>query len=155
MNAIAGLVALAFSTLVWAGSVRLWHIALFALGLGVVNAVEVPTRMSFVSEMVGAELLPNAWALSAAYFNIARTVGPALAGVLITWLDTGAVILVNAVSYLGTVVALAMMRPAELHRGAPRTTSGRVGDGVRYMMGRRDLLLPMSLVAAVCLAGFN
>jgi MFS family permease len=155
VNALSGLLALALGTLVWAGSVRLWHIALFALGLGVVNALEVPTRMSFVTEMVGAELLPNASALSAAYFNTARTVGPALAGLLITWLDAGPVILLNAVSYLGTVVALVMMRPAELHRAERQGTGSRVGDGLRHMLARRDLLLPMALVAAVCFAGFN
>jgi MFS family permease len=154
-NAASGVLALGFGALVWGGSVRLWHIALFALGLGVVNAVEVPARLAFVSEMVGSELLPNASALSAAYFNVARTAGPALAGGLIAWLGTGPVVLLNAVSYLGTVTALLMMRPEELRRAPRAVTDRRVSDGLRHMVAARDLALPMALVAVVCLAGFN
>jgi MFS family permease len=83
-NLVSGALALLLTLLVFAGGVQLWHLYGFALGLGIVNAVEVPTRMAFVSELVGSDLLPNASALSAAYFNIARVVGPALAGLLIT-----------------------------------------------------------------------
>ncbi|WP_326599921.1 MFS transporter [Streptomyces sp. NBC_01803] len=154
-NVISGVFALALGLLVVTDAVELWHVYLFALALGTVNAVEVPTRMAFVSEMVGADLLPNASALSAAYFNVARVVGPAVAGLLITAWGTGPVMLINAVSYLGTVVGLRMMRPAELLRDARQSARGGVLDGLRYMRSRPDLMLPISLVAVIGLFGLN
>ncbi|MFC7303694.1 MFS transporter [Streptomyces monticola] len=154
-NVVSGTLAALLTALVLSGAVQLWHVYLFALGLGTVNAVEVPTRMSFVSELVGPELLPNASALSAAYFNIARVVGPALAGLLISAAGTGPVMLLNAVSYLATVLALRRMRPAELHRTARPAERPRIVDGLRHVTGRSDLLLPMALVGVIGLFGLN
>ncbi|WP_131774003.1 MFS transporter, partial [Protofrankia symbiont of Coriaria myrtifolia] len=154
-NLASGMLALGLAVLVLTDGVVLWHIQLFALALGVVNAVEMPTRLAFVSEMVGPELLPNASALSAAYFNVARVAGPALAGLLIAAFGTGPVMVVNAVSYLGTVVGLRMMRPAELHRVTRPATGTRIVDGLRYLASREDLTLPLALVAAVGLCAMN
>ncbi|MCK9902545.1 MFS transporter [Frankia sp. Cpl3] len=154
-NIVSGGLALVFALLVLSGDVTLWQIQLFALALGVASAVEIPTRLSFISEMVGPELLPNASALSAAYFNLARVAGPALAGLLIAAFGPGPVMVVNAVSYLATVVGLRMMRPAELLRAARPPTRVRVVDGLRYVASRDDLALPLVLVAAVGLCAMN
>ncbi|MGO4458822.1 MFS transporter [Streptomyces sp. M-16] len=154
-NGASGVLALALGLWILLGEVRLWHIWLFALALGTVNAVEAPTRISFVGEMVGGELLPNASAMSAAYFNVARVVGPAIAGFLIARLDVAAVVLINAVSYLGTVASVALMRPAELHVPAARPAAPKVADGLRYVGRRPDLVLPLALLGVVGLAGFN
>lgn len=154
-NGASGVLALALGLWILLGEVRLWHIWLFALALGTVNAVEAPTRISFVGEMVGGELLPNASAMSAAYFNVARVVGPAIAGFLIARLDVAAVVLINAVSYLGTVASVALMRPAELHVPASRPAAPGIADGLRYVGRRPDLVLPLALLGVVGLAGFN
>ena len=122
----------------------------FAFGLGA--AFDAPARQSFVSEMVGPDDLTNAVGLNSASFNLARVIGPALSGFLIAALGsgvraTGVVILLNGVSYLAVIVALAMMRPHEL---APVVRAphgkGMIRDGVRYVRGRPDLMLV--LVAA-------
>ncbi|MGV9693218.1 MFS transporter [Streptomyces sp. NPDC003444] len=156
-NAVSGVLALLLAVLDLSGVVALWHVYVFALCLGVVNALEVPARMSFVSELVGPELLPNASALSAAYFNCARVAGPALAGLLIGVAGTGWTMLLNAVSYLATVAALALMRPAELHRARRGRGPGRarVADGLRHLLQRQDLVRPMVLVAVLGLFGFT
>ncbi|MFJ4775322.1 MFS transporter [Streptomyces sp. NPDC088762] len=154
-NLAAAVLALALGAWVLIGEVRLWHIWLFALALGTVNSVEAPTRISFVGEMVGGELLPNASAMSAAYFNVARVVGPAVAGLLIARLGVGAVVLVNAVSYLATVVSVLMMRPAELHRAAVRPHRARVVDGLRHIRRRPDIMLPIALVGVLGLVGYT
>ncbi|WP_343235704.1 MFS transporter [Streptomyces sp. SID10815] len=154
-NLVSGVCAAALAALVLTDGVRLWHVFVFALLLGSVNAVEVPARMAFVSELVGADLLPNASALSAAYFNLARVLGPAAAGLLVAWWGTGPVMLVNAVSYLATVAGLRMIRPAELHRAAVRPRRARVRAGVRHLLDRRDLLPPMALVAVTGMIGYN
>ncbi|MFD3515323.1 MFS transporter [Streptomyces sp. NPDC058657] len=154
-NLVSAALALGLAVLELTGGTRLWHIHLFAFALGTVNAVEVPARMAFVSELVGPRLLPNASALSAAYFNTARVAGPAVAGLLISALGPGPVMLLNALSYLATVAGLRRMRASELHR--PERTTGRGGvlDGLRYVGSRPDLLAPMVLVAVIGLAGFN
>ncbi|MEU9857923.1 MFS transporter [Streptomyces sp. NPDC047974] len=154
-NAAAGLLALVLSVLVMSGAVRLWHVYAAALCLGLVNAVEVPARMAFVSELVGPDLLPNASSLSAAYFSTARMVGPAAAGLLIAWIGVGPVMLVNALSYPATVAALCLMRHGELVRSARSARAAKVVDGLRYVRGRPDLLVPLVLVGTVGLAGFN
>ncbi|GAA3376726.1 MFS transporter [Streptomyces racemochromogenes] len=154
-NLTSGTLALALGLWVVRGDVRLWHIWLFALLLGAVNSVEAPTRIAFVGEMVGNELLPNASALSGAYFNAARVAGPAAAGLLIARLGVGPVILLNACSYLAAVAGLALMRPAELHGPPSRPAGASVVDGLRYVSRRADLILPLSLVGVLGLAGFN
>nr|WP_230205070.1 MFS transporter [Parafrankia elaeagni] len=154
-NIVSGALALVLALLVLGGDVTLWQIQLFALALGVASAVEIPTRLSFISEMVGPELLPNASALSAAYFNLARVAGPAVAGLLIAAFGPGPVMVVNAVSYLATVVGLRMMRPAELLRPTRPPSRVRVVDGLRYVASRDDLALPLVLVAAVGLCAMN
>ncbi|MEU3839529.1 MFS transporter [Streptomyces sp. NPDC028635] len=154
-NLVSAALALLLSLMVFADAVALWHIHLFALALGLVNAVEVPARLAFISELVAPSVVPNASAMSAAYFNVARVLGPALAGLLLTAFGTGWVMLVNAVSYLATVAGLRLMRPAELLRAPRAARRARVVDGLRYTLGRPDLAVPMALVAVIGLAGLN
>lgn len=154
-NTASALLAATLAALTLTGTLTLWHLWLGAAALGIINALEVPTRMAFVQELVGPDLLPNASALSAAYFNIARVLGPAAAGALITAWSTGAVMLANAASYLATLIALRRIRPAELHRPTRGHRRPRVIDGLRYAAARRDLRLPLLLLAAVSLFGLN
>ncbi|MGH3645783.1 MAG: MFS transporter [Micromonosporaceae bacterium] len=154
-NAVWLVLATLLGLLVVTGSVQLWHVFVFAACFGTVSAMEIPTRQAFVSELVGKELLPNALGLNAATFNTARILGPALAGVLIAWLDVGPVILLNAVSYLGPLAAAFLMRPAALHRAATPPRDTRISDGLAYLWRRPDLLLPMALVLVVGGLGFN
>ncbi|MEV0444329.1 MFS transporter [Streptomyces spectabilis] len=99
-----------------------------ATALSTANAVEIPTRMSFVSELVGPRMPVKASSLSAAYFNTARMLGAALGGLLIRAVGTSAAMLLNAVSYLATLAGLSLIRTAELHR-CPR----RPGAGLRHI----------------------
>ncbi|MFC8435822.1 MFS transporter [Streptomyces sp. NPDC057253] len=154
-NLASAALSLVLAPLVFTGAVRVWHICVLALCLGVVSAIETPARMSFVHEMVGGDLLPNASALSAAYFNLARVFGPALGGLAITWFGAGPVSLLNVASYLATVTALLMMRPKELLRRPGRVGDGRSVDALRYVAARPDLLLPLLTVAVVALFGLN
>ncbi|MEO3923966.1 MFS transporter [Micromonosporaceae bacterium B7E4] len=158
-NCTWSLLALGMSVLVITGVVQLWHVFVFAGLLGVANAVETPVRQSFVSELVGTPLLPNALALSAATFNSARIIGPAVAGVAIALFDVGPVFLVSALSSIAPVVFVVLMRPAELHRDElpplAERGSARVIDGLRYVARRSDLVLPMVLMSVMGLALFN
>jgi MFS family permease len=155
-NAAFAFFAIAFAVLVAAGVVQLWHVFVSALFLGIANAVETPVRQSFVSELVELHLLPNALALSAATFNVARISGPALAGVLLALLSTPGVFLISTALAIAPVFTYLRMRPDDLYRSERRTRGGaRVIDGLRYVGKRHDLLLPICMMAVIGMIGFN
>jgi MFS family permease len=155
-QAFLGLMALALGTLDVTGVVNVWWVYLLALLLGLGGAVDTPTRQAFVVEMVGRADLANAVGLNSASFNAARIVGPAVAGVLIEWIGTGPVFLVNGVSFLAVIAGLLLMdrrllRPSARAQRAP----GQLREGLRYIRGRRDLVLVLVVVGGVGTFGFN
>ncbi|WP_433246562.1 MFS transporter [Streptosporangium sp. CA-135522] len=152
-QSIMGLLALTMGLLVVTGAAQAWHVYVMAFTLGLISCVEVPTRQSFVVEMVGRQDLSNAIALNASSFNLARVVGPALAGVLIYALGgTGPMFLINAMSFLAVLGGLALMRASELTTPDPvPRAKGQLREGLRYVMARPDLLMPILLVAFVSL----
>ncbi len=135
---------------------QLWHVYLLCFVLGVFAAVDSPVRQSFVVEMVGQAYLTNAVALNSMIFNLALIAGPAAAGLLITVIGTGWIFLLNGISSAAVVGGLLMMNPAELHRSAPpEKKSGQLRDGLRYVRGRPDLVVVMTLVFCVGTFGMN
>jgi MFS family permease len=106
--------------------------------------------------MVGRDDLPNAVGLNSASFNAARIVGPAVAGLLITWIGTGPVFLVNAVSFVAVVAALRLMRASELHPSPPlQRGKGQLREGFRYVGNRPDLVFVLVVVGFVGTFGLN
>jgi len=100
---------LAFLTL--SGLVAVWHLFLLAAFLGFVNAFEIPTRQSFVLDMLDRnEDLGNAIALNSFMFNSSRLVGPTIAGVIIGLVGEGICFFLNAISFLAIIIALVSMR---------------------------------------------
>ena len=100
---------LAFLTLI--GAIQVWHIIILSIFLGVINAFDMPTRQSFIVELIEkAEDLGNAIALNSLMFNGARLVGPAVAGILIGILGEGVCCLINGISFLGIVFALTAIK---------------------------------------------
>lgn len=151
-----GLAALALGLLDVSGAVRLWHVMALATILGVVSAIDTPIRQSFVVEMVGAEELPNAVALNATTFNLARIIGPAIAGVVISTFGTGWAFLGNAASTLAVLLGLGLMRTAELFPSKPVDRKpGQYRDALRYVRRRSDLMLPMVLIFVLGTFGYN
>jgi MFS family permease len=159
-NAGSAIVATLLGVLVVTGIVNLWWVFVTAALFGAIGAIETPVRQSFVSELVGKDLLPNALSLSSATFNSARIVGPAVAGLVIAGLHdrTGPIFLLTAALCTAPVAALARMRPAELYRverDALAASEARTIDGLRYVRQRPDLSLAILLVFLVSLFGFN
>lgn len=143
------------------GAVEAWHVYVLAFVFGVGTAFDAPARQSFVAEIVGREDLSNAVGLNSASFNTARMIGPAVAGLLIAWLGSGAeatgwVILVNAASYLAVLASLNALDVRRL-RPAPAAPQrkGAVREGVRYVRSRPDLVLLLTCVFFVGTFGMN
>ena len=100
---------LAFLTLI--GAIQVWHIIVLSIFLGLINAFDMPTRQSFIVELIEkAEDLGNAIALNSLMFNGARLVGPAVAGILIGLLGESVCFLINGISFLGIIIALLAMK---------------------------------------------
>jgi MFS family permease len=143
------------AVLVLSGSAQLWHIYLFSGVVGIVNALENPVRQSFVSELVGTPLLPNALSLSAATFSSARIIGPAIAGALIAMFSTGVVIAINAIGYAAPVICLLLMDRSRLFNKLIPAKDTRIREAVGYTLRRPDLVLPLVLMFVVGGLGFN
>ncbi len=127
----------------------------FALAFGMTNAFDAPARQAFVSDTVSLADASNAVALGSASFNMARLIGPAVGGVLIIAVGTGWVFVLNAATFLAMLIALLMMRTAELN---PRVKSaGRSGlaEGFRYVWGRSDLKVVFVMVFLIGAFGMN
>jgi MFS family permease len=155
-QASMGLLALVLGVLAVTGSAQVWQIYLLAFALGLATVVDNPTRQTFAVEMVGPADLPNAIALNSAIFNVARILGPAVAGVLIALIGTGPVFLVNAASFGAVQLGLYLMREDELHTGrlVPRA-KGQLREGLHYVRQRRDLMMVLVMVGFVAAFGMN
>ena len=93
------------------GVIQVWHIVVLSIVLGCVNAFDVPSRHSFVIEMVEKkEDIGNAIALNSMMFNGARLIGPSLAGIMLATTGEGICFLINAISYIFVIMSLMMMQ---------------------------------------------
>jgi MFS family permease len=145
-----GLQATALGLLTVFGVVRVWEIGVLAVLLGLNNAFENPARQSFMLELVGPEHLRNAVSLNSVLVNVARSVGPAVAGVLIDTVGTGVCFLVNAASFVAVVASLATMDRRTLNPTTPTTREpGQLREGLRYVRSHRELAVPLLMMAAV------
>ena len=134
----------------------MWEVYLISTLFGVVNLFDNPARQTFVSEMVGRDLMPNAISLNSVVMNSARVIGPAIGGILIFTVGLAACFLFNAASYVAVLVALFMMRPAELHqRPVVVRAKGQVREGLRYVWSTRELRDPLLAMAVVGIFAFN
>jgi MFS family permease len=164
-------VAAALGVLCLTRTVEVSHVVVLAFLLGTVSAIEIPFRQSFITEMVGPELLPSALGLNAASYNGGRLVGPAVAGVLIgatTALTgdavegTGVAFLVNAATYVVVIAGYLSMRPQELVRPArQRTPRGvrpllvDIGEGLATVRRDRALLLTFLVPGLIGMLAMN
>ncbi len=135
------------------GIIKVWHVALFAAILGTINSVDIPTRQSFLIEMVGKGHIVNAIALNSAAFNGARIIGPTIAGMSIAYLGIPACFFINALSFLAVIVALSRMNI----KGEIKVKSEGVlrdfMNGMRFIKGNREIIRVIKLIAVYSLVG--
>ncbi|WP_030410991.1 MFS transporter [Streptomyces sp. NRRL S-1448] len=151
-----GVQSLVLGVLTVTGAVNLGAVYLLAFLLGTATALDSPARNAFVTELVGKERLANAVSLTSAQFNVARAIGPAVAGLAVAVAGTGPVFLINAASYLAVLYGLIAIRADELH--APKEQNRgktRLSDAFRAIRASPDLLLPITVIAFVGTFGLN
>jgi MFS family permease len=143
-----GVQALVLGVLTVTGSVRLWEIGVLAALLGLNNAFENPARQSFMLEMVGPDSLRNAVSLNSVLVNVARVIGPAVAGVLIATVGEGVCFLVNAASFVAVVASLTMLDRTALSPSPPSGRKpGQLREGLRYVRQTPELGVPLLMMA--------
>lgn len=154
-QAALALTGLALAILVLGGWVQLWHVYLLATLQGVASAFDTPARQAFAPEMVPARLIPNAVGLNTTSFHSARLVGPAVAGLTIAAWGVGPALLLNALSFVAVLVALARMDDAELTPAPVNRSRGAIREGLRYVRNRPDIMLLMFAVFMLGTFGLN
>jgi MFS family permease len=153
LNAVATATLAAITV---AGVTKAADVYAFALVSGTIFAFDVPARQAFVTEVVPPDSLRAAISLTAATFQATRLIGPAIASLLIVSVGTGWVFAVNAACYLGPTIGLLLLRPADL-RAAPAVARARgtIGEAVRYLRGRPEVLWTIFLVGVLGTFGLN
>ena len=138
------------------GVVAPWMVFLAVFAMGSVNAIDNPTRQSFVIEMVGADRVVNAVSLNSVIVQAARIVGPAFAGILIATVGVVPCFALNALTFLAMILALWRMDPERLHAAPPaKAEPGAIRAGLRYVLATPELAVPLALMALVGTLGFN
>ena len=155
-QAAMGLLALGLGLLTVAGLVQLWHVYVFAFLLGCTTAFDALARQTFVSDLVGETDLSNAVALNSTSFNVARMIGPAVAGTLIASVGSGWVFLINAASFAAVLASLGLLRLSELHlKDKAQRSRGGLAQGFAYVWKRPDLKAILLMLLLIGTFGLN
>jgi MFS family permease len=133
-----------------------WMIYIGVFLFGAVNCVDNPTRQSFVIEMVGPNRLVNAVSLNSVIIEVARIIGPAIAGVLIATAGVVPCFGINMLTFIAMLIALWSMDPRALHAPPPAVRKpGAIREGLRHVRHTPELAVPLALMALVGTLGFN
>jgi MFS family permease len=132
-QSVSASVSLVLSSLIFFGVIQLWVLYIAGVLLGLADALDRPARQTYVHEMVGPKHLRNAVSLNSMEANLARTVGPLFAGILIAGIGIATCYFLNAVSYVVFIYFLTRIRSSELHREERKREVGGALDGFRYV----------------------
>ncbi|QCR24545.1 MFS transporter [Pontibacter sp. SGAir0037] len=143
------------TALVLTNTVQIWHVLALSAFLGIVNAYDIATRQAFVIQMVDKrEDVSNAIALNSSMFNMARLVGPSVAGILIAAVGEGMCFLINAVSYVAVIGSLLLMRLKPFEKVIQeRKVWQSLKEGFGYAFGFAPIRALISIVACLSLFG--
>jgi MFS family permease len=146
--------AFALAVFTLTGTINVLTIILLSLSLGLINAFDMPARQAFVIEMVEKkEDLPNAIALNSSMVNVARFIGPAIAGVLVAVVGEGYCFLINGISYIAVIIALLAMKVNKtVIRVSVKNIPKEIKEGFKYSFGFvpiRSILLLLGLVSLI------
>jgi MFS family permease len=137
--------------LTWSGVVQIWHVYIMAFVLGAAIAVDLPARQAFTVDMVeGKEDLTSAIGMNSAMFNLARAIGPALAGILVATTGEGNAFFLNGLTFVAVIASMLMMRNLPGPSPATNVEESRLKHmvgGVQFILQRKNILVLVSLIA--------
>jgi MFS family permease len=144
-------ITMALAVLVWTGRIQYWHLVVTSTLLGFINTLDMPARQSFVIELVGKEDLMNAIALNAAMFNIARVIGPAVAGIVMNYWGAAVCFFANSISFAAVLISLFFVKPMKIEKVLIKEEKviEKIKDGLRYIHNNEKLFIPLMIMAVV------
>ena len=150
------LLAFILAALAFLGIVEPWHIIALAFALGVANAFDAPARQSFVLEMIEREDLTNAIALNSTMFNTATVVGPAAAGITYALFGPAWCFVLNGISFIAVIIALALMKLPPQPRTRRQTSAyADLSEGIRYAFSHPTVRTLISIAGVTGLLGIS
>lgn len=156
LQSLMAVQALALGLLTVLGLVTFADVCALAVVLGLNNAFEFSSRQAFVREMVGGEHVRNAVTLNSVMANLARAVGPAIAGVLIATIGDGVCFLVNAASFVAVVSSLLVMDQTALRPAPPAPRArGQLREGLAYARRTPEIAVPLAMMALVGMLAYE
>lgn len=152
-QSLIALMALLLAILVAAGIVQMWMVYSIVAITGVFNSADNPARRAFIPEMVDRAQLGNAVALYSVETNLARVIGPAIAGIIIAAAGLAWCFFINAASYIAVLFCLWVMKSGELHRAERvRAIRGQLMNGFRYVRATpilRNVLIMIAIIGTL------
>lgn len=160
VQAFMMLLALVLALITYFKVVEYWHVLVLALLLGIANTIDLPTRQAYFIELVGKEDLMNAIALNSSIFQLARVIGPAIAGLLIGLVGMAPCFFINAFSYIAVLISLSLITAQGLPHMQRSGLSvglilGDVGEGLRYIKENPLIFLPLLLCMIISVLALN
>jgi predicted MFS family arabinose efflux permease len=149
----AMLQAAILAALTLSGMVQVWEIICLALTMGLINSFDIPSRQSMTLDMVGRDDLRHAISLNSMMFNLARIVGPTIAGALIALVGEGICFALNAVSFGAVLVSLLLMKLAPRAPRVSQRALREIADGYRYSFRSPQIRVSLILVAVSSMFG--
>ena len=143
--------ALAIALLVATGRIEVWHLALSSFALGMSFAISMPARNALISDVVPRETVSNAIGLNSATMNLARVVGPALAGVLIGIIGIAGAYFVQLGGYVWSTLNVVRIRAGGQHPRAQGSALGVLREGVSYVLHDKNITALLALTMAPAL----
>ena len=150
-------ITLILAILAFTGRIQYWHLLITATSLGLVNTIDMPTRQSFIIELVGPEDLMNGIALNSAIFNVARIIGPALGGIIMGYWGVAVCFLANSISYGAVLISLVFIKPIVPEK-APEIKEHvikKIRGGLQYIFSRDVLFITLLILAVVATFAMN
>jgi MFS family permease len=155
-QALATVQSLLLAALTLSKLVTIWEILVLSAFQGLINAFDMPGRQAFTVQMVGdRQDLGNAIALNSSMVNMARLVGPSLAGLVIAGFGEGYCFLIDGLSYFAVIASLAMMqlKPPPSRPGFRASMVDQLREGWAYVWGFAPIRTILLLFAVVSLMG--
>lgn len=152
------IITFALWLLVSSGHIQYWHLLISASLLGLVNTVDMPLRQAFVVEMVGRNDLMNAIALNSLTFNVARMLGPSIAGLVMGAYGVSACFLINSLSFGAVLISLFFIHPNECVISQETKSMGvwaSIGEALRYIRRNETLFISMLFITVVSMFAMN
>ncbi|WP_262315333.1 MFS transporter [Lacticaseibacillus parakribbianus] len=150
------LLGVVMTAIVYLKVVAYWQVLLIAIGYGVLQSFDTPTRQSFVVELVGQKDLMNGISLNSTVFNLAKIAGPSIAGVLMVQFSVGFCFLVDAISYLAVLLGLFLIHQTHAVATPSKQRIWRdVLDGLRYVWTHAEVRLSAEMMLVVCTLNYN